>query len=219
MISCKIGEKMLAERIDERIYRILIPFEELTTTVYLLRYEEGAALIDSATYPSDIDGCVIPAIEELGIKKDDVKWLLLTHTHGDHAGGLKRLSELFPNAKIGFMTALDMPQFYSLHDGDILFGGLKVVHLPGHTTDSIGYLDTKTKTLLSGDCLQLLGVGKYRGGVRYPELYLESIGRLEKMDIERIVAAHEYDPLGSVAEGSASVLHYLRTCKETCPRK
>ena len=32
------------------------------------------------------------------------------------------------------------------------------------------------------------------------------------MDIERIVAAHEYDPYGSIASGSAEVARYLDAC-------
>ena len=87
-----------------------------------------------------------------------------------------------------------------------------MVYLPGHTDHSVGFLDLETKTLLSGDCLQLEGIGKYRNGIGFPYLYIESCEKLEKMNISRIVTAHEYDPLGSIADGEAEVEKYLDLC-------
>ena len=55
-------------------------------------------------------------------------------------------------------------------------------------------------------------MGKYRDGISYPSLYRASVERLRGMEIERIVAAHEYDPLGSVAEGREAIAAYLDTC-------
>ena len=137
---------------------------------------------------------------------------MLTHSHGDHAGGIGRLSECIPNAcvRASFEHALqtDAPLF----DGELLLDRLQVISLPGHTKNSVGYLDLETRTLVSGDCLQLKGVGKYRNGVRYPELYAQSIEKLKRMEIDRIVAAHEYDPLGSIADGKEAVSLYLTTC-------
>ncbi len=73
--------------------------------------------------------------------------------------------------------------------------------------------------MLSGDCLQLDGVGEYRNGVGYLDLYKASIVRLKNMDIKRIVAAHEFDPLGSVAEGEEEVQVYLDECINIQKRK
>jgi glyoxylase-like metal-dependent hydrolase (beta-lactamase superfamily II) len=99
-----------------------------------------------------------------------------------------------------------------LTDGEKLLGCLQVVSLPGHTKNSVGFLDLRSKTLLSGDCLQLKGIGKYRNGISRPAEYIQSIKRLQEMDIECIVAAHEYDPLGSIADGKAEVSQYLELC-------
>ena len=86
------------------------------------------------------------------------------------------------------------------------------VHLPGHTADSMGYLDLRSHTLLSGDCLQLKGIGKYRNGIGNKDTYIASVNKLRAIDVRRIVAAHEYDPLGSIAEGRAAVDAYLDLC-------
>ena len=204
---------MHIDKIDEGLYRVLIPFEdEITTTVYVVVADQGAAVIDSATYPSDADDYILPALRQLGVALEGVKRILLTHSHSDHAGGVERLSALLPDAAVASAFCMGDKGSCKLTDGDMLLGRLQVVALPGHTLDSIAFFDVETKTLLSGDCLQLYGVGKYRRGVGYRDLYRESIDKLRRMDLVKIVAAHEYDPLGSIAEGKSAVAEYLDTC-------
>lgn len=204
---------MSIDKIGEGLYRVLIPFEdEITTTVYVVVENHGVAVIDSATYPTDADNYIIPALNQLGISLDSVKYILLTHSHEDHAGGAVRLLELLPDAVIGSSFCQEECRSSKLVDGDIVIDRLQVVALPGHTLDSIAFFDIKTKTLLSADCLQLYGVGKYRRGVGYRDSYRNSIHKLRQMDVAKIVAAHEYDPLGSVAEGKVEVDRYLDTC-------
>ena len=206
---------MKPELIDKGLYRILVPFEgEITTTVYILVNENDkrVVLIDSASYPTDAKNFIIPAIEELGISPDNAELLLLTHSHKDHFGGAKALFGELPNLKPRASFLIEHPAFEYLVDAEIIAERLKVVFLPGHTKNSVAFYDLETKTLLSGDCLQLKGVGKYRNGIAFPILYRNSIEKLKGMDIERIVAAHEYDPLGSIAEGKECVLEYLNEC-------
>lgn len=209
-------------RIDDLgagLFRILVPFDgDVTTTVYVVLCDDGVVLIDSATYPSDVDHYIIPALKKLEISLESIGSLLLTHNHGDHAGGAKRLLELAENATIRASFAFDSPKFVPLTDGELVCGRLQVVSLPGHTEHSVGFLDLETKNLLSGDCLQLKGVGKYRNGIGYPSLYIESCERLKNMDIRRIVTAHEYDPLGSIAAGECEVRKYLDLCIEVAKR-
>lgn len=198
--------------ITSHLYRIQVPFEAIYTTVFVAKYPAGVALIDSGDMGSDIDDFVLPALIRLGIHTKDVKFLLLTHDHGDHAGGIRRLAECFPQAIVKASFPLALPNFEPLTDGEVLLDGLKVLFLPGHNAHSVGYFDIQTKTLLSGDCLQLSGVDIYRNGVGEPELYEKSIEKLLCMDISRISAAHEYDPYGSLAEGRMEVERYLRYC-------
>lgn len=200
------------EGVDEGLWRLRIPFEDLNTTVYLALCDSGAALIDAASDEGDIITYVLPALEKLDVPLEAIKQILLTHSHGDHAGGLTALHKQIPHAKVMSMTPFDVSGFVLLRDGDLIDGRLEVIHLPGHTEESCGYFDRKTKTLLSGDCLQLAGVGKYIHGINDGERYRSSVRRLMSMDIRRIVAAHEYEPLGSVAEGRAAVERYLDTC-------
>lgn len=200
------------EQLTPDLFRVLIPFEEVTTTVYIVVLEAGTVIVDSATYPSDVDGYILPALRSIGVAADSVRCLALTHTHSDHAGGIARLSECFPWADVRAVSEPMLSNAKPLLDGEVLLGGLQTVFLPGHTPCSMGFLHLPSRTLLSGDCLQLAGVGKYRNGIMDPQRYIASAERLLGMDIERIVAAHEYDPLGSIANGRAEVERYLRAC-------
>lgn len=204
---------MLSEYIDKGIYRLKVPFEDIFTTVYGVLGRDGELmLIDSATYPEDFEEYILPFIKELGGGRAD--YLLLSHSHSDHAGGAKALSEALPKVKIGASFETGFENGFLLKDGDVFLNRLAAVFLPGHSKNSFGFFDLETKTLLSADCLQLKGIGKYRSGIGYPLLYKSSIEKLKTMDIERIVAAHEYDPLGSMAVGKEAVKAYLDACLE-----
>lgn len=207
------------ENLASGIFRIKVPFEDLFTTVYVYKSDDGIALIDSATYPTDVDNYIVPELNKAEISSKDIKYLLFTHEHGDHFGGSVRLKEVFPNAVVATAFETDVFNKKTLVDGEVVIGDLQVVSLPGHTTNSVGFFDLSTKTLLSGDCLQLAGIGKYRNGIGHPALYLKSIEKLKKMNINRIIAAHEYDPLGSIAEGESEVKNYLNKCIEICNLK
>jgi glyoxylase-like metal-dependent hydrolase (beta-lactamase superfamily II) len=65
--------------------------------VFLLRGGMNA-LIDSG--PSGGVEQVIEGLKALGIGEDDLHYILLTHTHLDHAGGASSLLERFPRARI-----------------------------------------------------------------------------------------------------------------------
>ena len=205
---------MRFEQILEGIFLLKVPFDEdVYTSVFAVVEGDEIAVIDAATTDEDVDSYIVPALRELmGRERARVTHLLLTHTHGDHAGGLRRLSEHYPDAKICSFEAL--PRGERLSDGDRILGRLRVVHLPGHTLSSVGYLCEKTGTLLSGDCLQLRGVGRYTRGVRYPDHYLASLERLETMGLSAIIASHDYVPLGQIAEGGEAVKRYLDECRK-----
>lgn len=210
-------ELITMEQIAQGLFRLLVPFEELTTTVYVALCPAGAALIDAATTRYDAEQLILPALRESGIAPTDVRYLLLTHDHGDHAGGAPYLLEHLPRATLRCPFDSPLSSAAPLFDGEVVAERLQTVHLPGHTAHSVGFLDLPTRTLLSGDCLQLGGVGKYRNGITRPDDYRISVHRLMDMELSRIVAAHEYDPLGSIAEGTDAVRNYLTTCLSFLP--
>jgi glyoxylase-like metal-dependent hydrolase (beta-lactamase superfamily II) len=70
---------------NQRFYRLNLGI----TKCYLLECPEGYLLIDTA-YPGDYDK-FIKAIGRRGVSLSQIKYLLLTHHHDDHAGFAARL--------------------------------------------------------------------------------------------------------------------------------
>lgn len=206
---------MRFEAIEKGIFLLKVPFEDLYTSVYAVKEGEEIAVIDTATTDFDVDTYIVPALEKLiSSEGGTLRYILLTHSHGDHAGGAPRLAAYFPDVPVCAFQEMDFPVFHRLSDGEEIMRRFRVIHLPGHTAYSVGYFDIQNRLLLSGDCLQLRGVGKYTNGVSDREAYFASISRLKAMRIDCIVASHDYVPLGSTARGEKEVIRYLDACKE-----
>ena len=164
------------------IYRLKVPFDRIYTSVFLLRTEDAAVLVDCATTPSDVTNIILPALKALGCPTSDLKALVLTHRHNDHAGGLDTLLQHVPHIRVVTDVCSIAPM-------------LVTYPLAGHTADSIGVLDMRTGTLLSGDSLQGAGVDCYRCAIKYPSSYLETLDRIKHdKRIESILFSHAYEP-------------------------
>ena len=199
-------------KFSNNIYRLLIPFEEIYATIYIVIDDNVITLIDIGSYDSDIDDYLVPAIKELGYKLEDIKYVLLSHAHLDHSGGLRRFLELHPNVNVKSSFDLGIDNFTYLKDGEVILNNIKCLHLPGHTIDSYGFLDIKSNTLLAADVLQQEKLEGYGYMIEYEDLYDESIDRLINMDIDNILSSHDFLPLGHKAIGKKEVKEYLQIC-------
>ena len=50
-----LSDFMIIDVIERNIYRLRVPFENFTTSLYIYISSQGVAIIDSATYASDVD--------------------------------------------------------------------------------------------------------------------------------------------------------------------
>ena len=166
----------------EGIYRLRVPFENLYTSVFLIEAEATRILVDCATTAHDVEDIILPALAKLGYVPQKIDTLVLTHRHGDHAGGLDTLLCHAPHLEV-------------VTDIRTLADGILIYPMGGHTRDCIGVLDTRTGTLISGDGLQGAGVDKYRCYVQEPRMYLETIAGIRKDPrVEHILFSHAYEP-------------------------
>lgn len=152
---------------------------------YLIADEESleAAVIDPGDNPADI----INVVRDENLK---LVYIINTHSHYDHTGGNKILSE-----KFGAKTAcLGNTCKISLHDGGTLSLGatkLAILHTPGHTHDSICIL--AVNELVTGDTLFVGKVGGTGYGKDARDEYDSLHNKLMTLPPEtRVWPGHDY---------------------------
>lgn len=200
------------------IHRLVVPFLDIYTTIFLVETEEGVVVFDTATYPGDMDNYLVPALRELGAEHP--LWVVVSHNHRDHAGGLARFAELFPETSIaagseGCGERIPGKTVRVLTDGETLVGPLTAVTIPGHTADAIGILDTRTGTLMSGDCLQMYGIygsGAWGANISLIPEHIAAGQKLMTLPINTILASHNYHPYDWRADGKKAVADYIAQC-------
>ena len=206
--------------INDHIARLTIPYKDIFTTVYVVKTEQGAVLFDAASYDEDATDYILPVLAELGIRPDELKYIVISHNHPDHAGALNGLRPHCTNAKvIAYSTTIGQEypgwQIVVPQTGERILDVLEVVPIPGHTLDGIALLDLRTRTMLTGDCLQLFGIfgsGDWCANVSYPLEYRQAIDALRGMDIQEILTAHDYHPYGYHYVGQRAVQDALDAC-------
>lgn len=207
------------EKITENIYRLTTSYKDIFTTVYLLIAENGTILFDAASFDADIDDVIAPALAALGVTP---QYVFVSHNHRDHAGGLSRFEALYPEATIVSRSPV-LQEKYAGHpflfpeEGTVLLDTYRVIPIVGHTADSAALLDTRTNTLITGDCLQLYGIcgsEDWASNINFPTEHWQALDRLEKMPIAAVYTAHDYYPHGYFAVGEAEVARYITACRE-----
>lgn len=185
------------------IFRLEVPFYTVYTSVFLLNTDEGYILVDCATTNEDVDGYIIPALEEQGISLPDVKKIVITHDHSDHAGGLPQILKQMPHIEV-------------VKEVTNLANGVCTYPLPGHTKGFIGALDERSSTLISGDGLQGAGIKQYRTMLADKDAYVETLERIRLDErIENLLFSHAYEPwYENKMLGRENVLGCLEECKK-----
>lgn len=207
------------EKITDHIHRLELPYKDIFTTVLTVRTPGGVVLVDAASFPEDIN-LILPFLQEVGVTARELKYIFITHNHCDHSGCLGPVLEAFPEAVVMSRSTYlhrcyPQGRCVSMEDGDIFLDVLQVVTIPGHTMDAAGILDLRTNTLISGDALQAFGIrgsGTWAANINYPDAHVEAIRKLASMDIDCIVAAHDYEPGGYRAEGKEAIAQNLENC-------
>ncbi|MBD3229578.1 MAG: MBL fold metallo-hydrolase [Candidatus Lokiarchaeota archaeon] len=144
--------------------------------VYFIQGSEKNVLIDTGTR-SDARKIKKYIIEEIGAKKID--FIIITHGHMDHSGGLPNFLKKFGSIKV-FISEKSVPLIKTtkeyiqkkgldsyvetVKEGDKLIIGdkreLKIMDTPGHSPDHISVLDSKTKYIYVGDSAGAYHIGK-----------------------------------------------------------
>ena len=229
------------EEILPGTYLLKVPFGPVWTGIALVRGEKNILIDSSHLEPETY---LLPALDELGMKIDDIDWLLNTHVHGDHIGGHHALVTRYGLKTATLASAADAlrdpvkvairvrtrfprnsppPQSYLkgvepdrlLKEGELLEGRFRALATPGHDDDCLVWIDTMTGTAFTGDSIQANGT-ICQGVAFYRDLaaYRQTLAKLSVEPLDNIVCGHDYDGIGGVVTGRGAVADALRFCAE-----
>lgn len=153
-----------------------IPFLEDNYSYFIIdRCSGETAVVDPADASAVIEAWnFLSSLDALATTKLDLKMILCTHHHMDHAGGNLAIKNKFPKAQViagESETVLGQTQFAS-HLEIFRLGqktSIQVLHTPFHTSGHVSFLvnsegsvtaETNIPALFSGDSLFVGGCGK-----------------------------------------------------------
>ncbi len=193
------------------ITRIRIPFDGVTTAAFLLCADGDCVIYDSGASASDARQYILPEVEASGCR---VTACLVSHSHGDHAGGAPFLCAHYGVPLYGGDAPeceVPVKRRITVRDGTRFLGRYRAVALAGHSPDMLGVFDEESRLLLTADAVQLYGVGRYGCFFSDGAAYLRTLEKLRALAPSRMVASHAYVPLG---EEGADVAAYLDTARD-----
>ncbi len=157
-----------------------LPVGELQTNCYIVTDEETqmAAVID----PGSEGERIVEFLQSSGL---ELSMILLTHAHFDHIGGVETLLKAYPSASVYLhekdlrllksagenLSSVFGRPFVCMAEPLLLYGGedvklgkssFRVLHTPGHSMGSVGYLCDGV--LFAGDTLFYESIGRYDFG-------------------------------------------------------
>ncbi len=174
------------------------------TNTYLVGSEEVAVIDPGPDDPGHINA-IAGVVERNGLDRGRARWVLLTHTHSDHAPGAPPLARQ-TGAQILAFSAADpaVALDRTLADREILRGRdftLEAIHTPGHASNHLCFFLKEERALFSGDLIMsgsTIVIAPPDGDMA---AYLRSLERLKQWDPVRIYPGH-----GEVIDAPAAMI-------------
>lgn len=154
------------------------------------------ALFDYAVQDEVVDG-----LKKLGLDPGQVKYVLLSHAHGDHDGGAKYLQDLIPGVRIAYgledweLVAQSANRMGGQAKRDLVAddgmriavgdASVRIVTTPGHTAGTLSYL---FEVRDNGKPLRVAYSGgtaiPFNGDAAYYDGYIASVRKMQKAAAE-----------------------------------
>lgn len=196
-LSDREGQRIEPYRAFDNVYFVGVCW----VSAWLIKTAEGAVLIDTLHDPfADL---LVDNIRKVGVDPKDIKFVLMTHGHFDHAGGAYKLKPLtnarFVMTQRGWDEAAAsvkrnqgtrgqwtfIPQDGVAKDGDVIsLGGERIVvyETPGHTfgTASYGFPVRDGRAVYNAFTVGGLGLNAIENS-KQVEDYIASVTRIESL--------------------------------------
>jgi glyoxylase-like metal-dependent hydrolase (beta-lactamase superfamily II) len=180
----------VASALSPLVRRILAPnpgfFTGPGTNTYVVGIDE-AVVID----PGPIDDGHLEAI--LGCGGDRIRWIVLTHTHPDHAPGAVPLKERTGAEVLAFEERDGVSLDGTLADRDVIEATefrLRAIHTPGHAANHLCFYLEEERMLFSGDHIMegsTVVIDPPDGDMG---AYLASLEKVRKLRLRSIAPGH-----------------------------
>ena len=176
------------------------------TNTYLVGKEEITVIDPGPAMPEHIENIA----KACG---DDIKQILVTHTHPDHSPGAKLLHQRTAAPVMGMYALHKQTQDKTFNANKVLEDGdeireieytLKVIHTPGHASNHLCYLLEEEKMIFTGDHIMegsTVVIGPPDGNMKQ---YIESLEKLKQFDISMIAPGH-----GNLMKDPKSVVDWI----------
>ena len=168
---------------------------------FVVRRGSSVAVVDTLMRP---DHCqvILEALTRANASVTDISWIVLTHHHPDHTGGLPELARRAPQAQIlcgaGDLATIQASTGMAVEavgSGEEVMG-LEVIPAPGHTPGHLCLFDPITATMLLSDVAANSG-SLQRAPARFTEDAAQAeatLRALAERDFETAFPSHG-DPL------------------------
>lgn len=175
------------------------------TNTYLVGNEDVTVIDPGPAMEEHID--VILAASE------NIKQILVTHTHPDHSPGTRLLQQKLDVPAFGMLTESSKNQDMTfnperiLKDGEILEKeeySLEVVHTPGHASNHLCFILREEKFIFTGDHVMsgsTVVIGPPDGSMKQ---YIDSLNKLKNYDMEKMAPGH-----GDILESPYQVADWI----------
>ena len=176
------------------------------TNTYLVGTEEITVIDPGPAMPEHIENIA----KACG---DDIKQILVTHTHPDHSPGAKLLHQRTAAPVMGMYALHKQTQDKTFKANKVLEDGdeireieytLKAIHTPGHASNHLCYLLEEEKMIFTGDHIMegsTVVIGPPDGNMKQ---YIESLEKLKQFDISMIAPGH-----GNLMKDPKSVVDWI----------
>ena len=123
-----------------------------------------------------------------GIGKQRVEQVILTHSHYDHASLLPQIKKIFNPVVYAFSSSLQGVDFTLYNEEIVKLGDrmFEVIHIPGHSSDSVCLYCEEEGILFSGDTPVMI---RSRDD-SYQEAFVQALRTISRLDVRAVYCGH-----------------------------